>query len=145
MTVPIRGQFGEDLAGSIRDVIAPVEVVKKAVTFADGTLTVTALAAGDVVIKTWFQVTTAFNAGTTNVITAGNTASGTKFLAAADVTEATPGVYPATDALPPGTAETVASNLTVTYAQTGTAATTGAGVFYATIARASVLDTDTAS
>jgi hypothetical protein len=145
MTIPIRGQFGEDLTTAVRDALAPVEVVKLAHVFGTASAVVTALNVGDVVIKSWFQVTTAYNAGTTNVITAGNTASASKFLAAADITEATPAVYPATDALPPGTAETVASNLVLAYAQTGTAATTGAGTFYATIARASVLDTDTAS
>lgn len=145
MTNPLRGEYGLDLTEAIRDRLAPTEVVSVAHAFGDATKVVTALKTGDVVVKVWVQVLTAYNAATTNVLTVGNTASTTKFIGASDVTEATPGVYPATDALPPGTAETVDSNLLVSFSQTGTAATTGASKVYAIIARASVLDTDTAS
>jgi hypothetical protein len=58
------------------------------------TVAVDTLAIGDVVIQVWCQVTTAFNAATTNVITLGDGTTADKYLAAADVTEGTPGVYP---------------------------------------------------
>lgn len=99
------------------------------------TVTLEALAAGDVVVQAWAQVTTAFNAGTTNVLTLGNGVTADKFLAAADVTEGTPGVYP-TGGKGPFTAETVAGSLVATYTQTGTAATTGAARVYALVSSA---------
>jgi hypothetical protein len=111
--------------GSQRLVSAPIVFGSTAVALGD-------LAVGDVVISAWVQVTTAFNAGTTNVITLGDGNTPDKYLAAADVTEGTPGVYP-TGGKGPFAAETVARTLTATYAQTGTAATTGAARAYAII------------
>ena len=144
MTAPIRGQFGEDLVESIRDRLAPLEVVTADHVFGQGSVTVTALNAGDVVVTSWVQVLTAYNAGSTNVLTLGTTGTADKFLAAAAITEGTPGVYPS--ALPiPGTAESADTNLVYKYVQTGTAAGTGASKVYAVIARANVLDADTES
>lgn len=97
------------------------------------TTTVDTLAVGDVVMQVWFEVLTVYNAVTTNVITVGDGTTGNKYLTASDVTEGTVGVYPAGGA-GPFKAETVAGVLTVTYTQTGTVATTGAGRVYALIA-----------
>ena len=87
---------------------------------------------GDVVVQCWVEVLTAFNAASTNVLTVGTVAAADKYLAAADVTEATPAVYP-TGGKGPFAAETVAATLNVKYTQTGTAATTGAARAYALI------------
>jgi hypothetical protein len=109
-----------------------MRLVSAAHTFASGTVDVDTLAVGDVVIRVWFEVTTVYNAATTNVITLGDGTTGNKYLAAADVTEGTVGVYP-TGGVGPFKAETVAGTLRVTYTQSGTAATTGAGKVYALI------------
>jgi len=70
-------------------------------------------------------VVTAFNAGTTNVLTAGTSSTATEWLGSADITEGTPGYYPASNAV--FKARLVADTaIYVKYAQTGTAATTGA-------------------
>lgn len=110
-----------------------LRTVSAAVVFGSTAVTLDTLAVGDTVVQCWFEVVTAFNAGTTNVITLGDGTTGNKYLAAADVTEGTPGVYP-TGGKGPFAKETVAGTLTATYAQTGTAATTGAGRAWALIA-----------
>ena len=70
------------------------------------------------------RVITAFNAATTNVLTVGTNASTyNNILAAADITEGTPGSYRAPVAGLIGM--TVDTDLYVMYTQTGTAATTG--------------------
>lgn len=107
-------------------------LVSEDIVFGNSTVTVDTLAAGDVIVQCWFEVTTAFNAGTTNVITVGDGTTANKYLTSTDVTEGTPGVYP-TGGKGPFAKETAAGTLTITYAQTGTAATTGAGRFYAII------------
>ena len=107
-------------------------LVSGTVTFSTPTVDLEALAPGDVVVQAWAEVTTAFNAATTNVITLGNGVTADKFLNASDVTEGTPGVYP-TGGKGPFTAETVAGTLRATFAQTGTAATTGAAKVYALV------------
>lgn len=112
-----------------------LRLVAATIAFGDTTVELEDLAIGDVVVLAWAQVTTAFNAGTTNVLTLGNGVTADKFLAAADVTEATPAVYP-TGGKGPFTAETAAGALTATYAQTGTAATTGAAKVYALVTSA---------
>lgn len=81
-------------------------------------------------------VTTAFNAGTTNAVTVGTTAASANEVVASGITVATPGIYHLTSAAGLGTpvtanvANQTALNgnvpLFVKYAQTGTAATTGA-------------------
>lgn len=117
------------LRGSAPGNYGALRLVSGTLTFASTTVDLESLAAGDVVVQAWCEVTTAFNAATTNVITLGNGVTADKFLAAADVTEATPAVYP-TGGKGPFTAETVAGTLRATYAQTGTAATTGAAKVY---------------
>jgi len=117
------------LAGSTR-------LVAVAHTFASASATSEIpLAAGDVVVQCWFEVTTAYNAGSTNVIIVGDGTTTNKYLTSSDVTEGTPAVYP-TGGKGPFPAETGAGTLTVGYTQSGTAAGTGAGKFYALITSA---------
>jgi hypothetical protein len=73
-------------------------------------------------------VTTAFNAGTTNVVTLGTTKASANEVVASGITAGTPGVYHLTSAAGLGLAVTngVSPTLWAKYAQTGTAATTGA-------------------
>jgi hypothetical protein len=121
-----------DLRASAPGEYGALRLVAATVVFGDTTVALESLAIGDVVVKSWAQVITAFNAGTTNVLTLGNGVTADKFLAAGDVTEGTPGVYP-TAGKGPYTAETAAGTLTATFAQTGTAATTGAAKVYALV------------
>jgi hypothetical protein len=114
--------------GGLRLASAPV-------VFGSTTVTIDSLAVGDVVVKAWVSVTTAFNAATTNVVLVGITGTTNKYIAAADVTEGTPGVYP-TGGAGPFAAETAATSLIATYTQTGTAATTGAARVYVLISDA---------
>lgn len=75
------------------------------------------------------EVVVAFNAGTTNVLTAGTVgATYNNIVSAADVTEATPGVYPSTGGR--GRSLTAAGAVLpfAQYTQTGTAATTGQAI-----------------
>lgn len=87
-----------------------------------------------VLVEFFVEVVTAFNAASTNVLTAGrSTDSGfDDIITAAMVTEATPGFYPASNAnvLVRFTSDTL---IKVSYTQTGTAATTGQAIFYARI------------
>jgi hypothetical protein len=106
-----------------------LRLVQGTINFGDTTVDLETLAVGDIVMRCWAEVITAFNAATTNVVTLGNGVTGNKFLAAADVAEGTPGVSPA-GGVGPFTAETVAGTLRATYAQTGTAATTGQAKIY---------------
>jgi hypothetical protein len=73
------------------------------------------------------QVITAFNAVTTNVLTVGTDTTATQWLGAGNITEGTPGFYPASNAVAKFrlTAET---DVYIKYTQSGTAATTGAAV-----------------
>jgi hypothetical protein len=119
--------------GSSSNDYSALRLVSAALVFGSTTVDLDTLAAGEVVMQAWCQVTTAFNAGTTNVITLGDGTTANKYLAAADVTEGTPGVYP-TGGAGPFAAETAAGTLRATYTQTGTAATTGAARVYALIA-----------
>lgn len=109
-----------------------LRLVSEDILFSQSTVDLEALAVGDVVVQAWAEVITAFNAGTTNVLTVGDGTTADKYLAAADITEATPAVYP-TGGKGPYAAETAAGTLRVTYAQTGTAATTGAARVYALV------------
>lgn len=111
--------------------------VAGSIAFGQSSVVLESLAAGDVVVQVHCQVLTAFNAGTTNVITVGDGTTGDKYLAAADVTEGTPGVYP-TAGKGPFAAETQARTLTVSYSQSGTAASTGSARVYALVASAAV-------
>lgn len=112
-------------------------LVAATIGFADTEVELDTLAVGDVVVQTWAQVLTAFNAATTNVLTVGDGTDDDKYLVAADVTEGTPGVYP-TGGKGPFAAETVAGTLTATYAQSGAAATTGSARVYALITSSAV-------
>ena len=98
-----------------------------AATAALGTLPI-----GAVVVQAWIEVLTAYNAGSTNVLTLGYTGSTSAYLGTADVTEATPAVYP-TGGKGPFAAEAASRALVVAYTQTGTPATTGASRAYALV------------
>jgi hypothetical protein len=79
------------------------------------------LPAGAVIFAALIQVKTAFNAASTNVVTVGHSATTNAYVAAADVTEATPGAYVTY------LQTTLAAETTVNayYTCTGTAPTTG--------------------
>lgn len=113
------------LYGAKRTVAAPI-------VFGSSTVVLDSLAVGDVVEKVWCDVTVAFNAASTNVITLGDGTTANKYLTSSDVTEGSLGVTPS-GGKGPFTAETATGTLTATYAQTGTAASAGAGVVYAVI------------
>lgn len=97
------------------------------------------------IIQVDAYVTTAFNAGTTNVITLGHTAASANELLASGITAATPGIYHLTSAAGLGTATTANSTYQTAlngavpvyakYAQTGTAATTGQVTIVITFAK----------
>lgn len=82
------------------------------------------------VIQSWrVTVTTAFNAGTTNPITVGTTATGEEVAAAASITSGTAGVYTGSAAAAGGWAiQTADKPIYVSYIPTGNAATTGKAV-----------------
>lgn len=83
-----------------------------------------------VLLEIWAEVVTAFNAASTNVLTLGSDqASANQYLASADITEGTPGFYPASNAKKMVTLR-ADGDVWMKYVQTGTAATTGAAVFY---------------
>ncbi len=86
------------------------------------------LPTGAQILRTVVNVITAFNAGTSNVLTVGyNSGSYNNIVASADVTAGTAGAYTSTTGAaltPPTTAE----QIYVKYAQTGTAATAGQAV-----------------
>jgi hypothetical protein len=129
--------MANDLRSSAPGEFGALRLVAGTISYTQSSVTLDTLAAGDVVVNCWAQVLTAFNAGTTNVLIAGNGVTTNKFLAAADVTEGTPGVYP-TGGAGPFTAETVDGSLVVAYSQTGTAATTGSARVYALVSSAAV-------
>lgn len=129
--------MADTLRGSAPGEYGSLRLVAGTIGFASSSVVLESLAADDVVVQCWAEVVTAFDAGTTNVLTLGDGTTGNKYLAAADVTEATPGVYPAGGA-GPFAAEAAAGSLTVSYAQTGTAATTGSARVYALVTSAAV-------
>lgn len=73
------------------------------------------------------NVTTAFNAGTTNVVTFGTTKASANEIVASGITAGTPGMYHLTSAAGLGLQVTTTADtpLFAKYAQTGTAATAG--------------------
>lgn len=89
--------------------------------------TIFASAANPVQIEVSCQVITAFNAASTNVVTAGTDTTATQWLGSGDVTEGTPGYYPASNAVFKGRL-TANTDIYVKYTQSGTAATTGSAV-----------------
>lgn len=124
-----------DVRSSAPGLYGGLRLVSAAVTFATPTVDLESLVAGDVVIQAWAQVTTVFNAATTNVLTLGDGTTADKYLAAADVNEAATGVTPA-GGKGPFNAETAAGTLRATYSQTGAAATAGAATVYALVTSA---------
>ena len=129
--------MANDLRSSAPGEFGALRLVAVTIGFGDTTKTLDSLAVGDVVVHCWAEVLTAFNAGTTNVLTLGDGTTGNKYLTPSDVTEGTPGVYPS-GGKGPFAAETTAGSLTATFAQTGTAATTGSARVYALISSAAV-------
>ena len=87
------------------------------------------LPAGALIIGSDVYVGTAFNAGTTNVLTVGLGASANTIVASGQVTPGTTGmtngIVPTGNALGPLAADT---QVNVTYTQTGTAATAGQAI-----------------
>ena len=126
-----------DLRSSAPGEFGAMRLVAATIAYSQSSVALDTLAVGDVVVRCWAEVTTIFNAGTTNVLTLGDGTTGNKYLAAADVTEGTVGVYP-TGGVGPFKAETVAGTLTASFAQTGTAATTGSARVYALITSAAL-------
>lgn len=95
--------------------------------------TIRASARHPVLLEVWAEVITAFNAATTNVLTFGtDAASANQILAAADITEGTPGFYPANAAVK-FLRITADTDLYVKYTQSGTAATTGNALIYVNV------------
>lgn len=107
-----------------------LRLVSGTLAFNAATVDLEGLTAGDVVVRAWVEVTTAFNAATTNTISLGNGVSATKFLNA--VAAGAAGVVPA-GGTGPHTAETVAGTLRAAYTQSGAAATAGAAKVYALV------------
>ena len=88
-----------------------------------------ALPANAYILSIDADVTTAFNAGTTNVVTIGTTKANSNEIVASGITAGTPGIYHLTTAAGLGLAVTTGTSpvtLFAKYAQTGTAATAGA-------------------
>ncbi len=83
------------------------------------------LPANAFITRVQVEVSTAFNAGTTNVLTFGTSTNANELVAAADINEAATGVTDVTRGL--GTSLTAAGevDLYAKYTQSGTAATTG--------------------
>jgi hypothetical protein len=111
-----------DAAGAVS--VAEAELLFSA---ADARQLIASLPAGAVILAAWVEVITAFNAGTTNVVTVGfgAIASGTADDYVATVTEGTPGVYgQATPGLP-FAALAADQDVYAYYSSTGTAPTTG--------------------
>ncbi len=121
-----------DVRSSAPGSYGAMRLVSGTVLFSTPSVTLEALEVGDVVVRCWAEVTTVFNAATTNVLVLGNTVTNNKYLAAADVNEAATGISPA-GGVGPFTAETAAGNLIAAYSQTGAAATTGAAKVYALV------------
>lgn len=117
--------------GQATNVMMPVkQVIARTINFND-----TGIASGVVVgrlppnaiIQNWrVTVETLFNAGSTNPITIGTTATGAEVAASASITSGTAGVYTGSPAAAGGWAKTTAvTPIYTAYIQTGTAATTG--------------------
>jgi hypothetical protein len=116
---------------SARDVMMPVkQVITRTINFGD-----TGIASGVVigtlpigaVIQNWrATVETLFNAGSTNPISIGTTATGVEIAATASITSGTAGVYTGSPATTTGWSKTTANTpIYTSYIQTGTAASTG--------------------
>lgn len=99
-----------------------LHAIRKTVSYANATTEIGTIPSGAVVVGVHVDVTTVFNAGTTNVLKIGTSGTNDLLMAAGDIDESTAGGYAKV------TAETLASDTTFNayFSQTGTAATTGA-------------------
>ncbi len=119
---------------SARDVKMPVSQVISFVLNYNTTGASTGVQIGiipaNAVIQSWrATVETAFNAGSTNPITIGTTATGAEIAAAASITSATPGAYTGSPAAAAGWKQQTADTpVYVAYIPTGTAAGTGKAI-----------------
>ena len=116
------------MANQVTNIAGVTSAVTTTLAYTDSSaVTIATIPANSQIISINIDTTTAFNAGTTNTVTVGKTGSAAAFVASTSVTSlgrqsiATTGVYSAW-------ADTGASDVsaTITYSQTGTAATTGA-------------------
>lgn len=107
-----------------------VHYFRKRVNFNDAGITAGVLMgtfpAGSMVLDAVTRVNIAFNAATTNVLTAGtNSTAYDNIVGAGDVTEATPAAYRAAIATAGAGVYATDTDVFAKYTQTGTAATTG--------------------
>jgi len=116
------------MANQVTNIAGVTSAVTTTLAYTDSTaVTIATIPANSQIISINIDTTTAFNAGTTNTVTVGKTGSAAAFVASTSVTSlgrqsiATTGVYSAWD-------DTGSSDIsaTITFTQTGTAATTGA-------------------
>lgn len=124
--------MADDVRANAPGSYGALRLVSGNLVFGSSTVALESLSVGDVIIQAWCEVTTAFNAGTTNVITLGDGTTANKYLTSSDVTEGSLGVTPS-GGKGPYAAEAAAGTLTATFAQTGTAATAGAATVYALV------------
>jgi len=116
------------MANQVTNIGGMLSAVTTTFAFSNATaVTIATIPAGSQIVDINIDVTTAFNATTTNTVTVGTSASAAAYVTATSVTSlgrssvATTGVYSAWGNT--GTSDLVA---TITFSQTGTAATTGA-------------------
>lgn len=114
--------YDADNAGAIS--IAEAEITFSA---AAARQLIATLPLGAVILRTWVEVLTAFNAGSSNLVTVGYgaTGAGTADDYVATVTEGTPGVYDGAAAGVPLAALAAEQDVYVYYTPGGTAPTTG--------------------
>ena len=115
------------MANNVTNIAGVLTAITTTVAYTNtSAVTIGTIPANSQIVNVHIDGITAFNAGTTNTMTVGKTGSAAAFVAATDVTSigresvATTGVYSAWGDT--GNYEVVA---TATFAQTGTAATTG--------------------
>ena len=113
---------------SVTDIAGVLSAITIPLAYTNATaVTIAPIPANSQIVDVNIDVTTAFNAGTTNTVTVGKTGSAAAFVAATSVgsagraSVATTGVYSAW--ADTGSSDVVA---TVTYSQTGTVASAGA-------------------
>ena len=116
------------MANQVTNIGGMLSAVTTTIAYTNATaVTIATIPAGAQIVDINIDVTTAFDAGTTNTVTVGKTGTAAAFVAATSVgsagraSVATTGVYSAW-------ANTGSSDVsaTITYSQTGTAATAGA-------------------
>jgi hypothetical protein len=116
------------MANQVTNIGGMLSAVTTTIAYTNATaVTIATIPAGAQIVDINIDVTTAFDAGTTNTVTVGKTGTAAAFVAATSVgsagraSVATTGVYSAWANT--GTSDVSA---TITYSQTGTAATAGA-------------------